>query len=348
MPVETKMLPAAKPLPQISLPASTPPTPEVAQIVYRDGPTGPNFAVTGGSAAQQRVMLAEAEYLRRELAKRHFGTESPAWKTPCRLSLNPQASHATRYVGNPGDDLAVYFYCSLDEMVSRQLPFAVTRAVVATQHGQPPAAWLDYGLADHLQSDEATRKKLDESCRNALRAGTALRLSALFAAAINPPPEPAFKGGFGVYMGIGGGSFKIPLDAPPEQERPHQAQAYSVVRFLAARRPGGGPDAVRRLLQLDTAARAKGWDAALAECYGYESADDLEDHWLAWLKRPSSVVGFTPPAVEPKTGPIVTSAPPKPPTIPATPVAGAEAKSGESPRIPPADVPTLPPAAPPK
>ena len=143
------------------------------------------------------------------------------------------------------------------------------RCVLQYNFGKALPLWAHQGIAifagpRHLQ------ESCDHYCREIVNTGKALRLKVMLPMLENPP------------------DFRVVNN-----------QGHSLVRFLLTRKPHeiGNSDK----LEGDELSRAglmhylnigltKGWADATRVVYSYETVDDLQDAWIAWLRKPESIM----------------------------------------------------------
>jgi RNA polymerase sigma factor (sigma-70 family) len=243
-----------------------------------------NFIVHAPSAVVARAVANEAEYQRREIAKKWLGKELPDWPVPCEVqvaistSVTDRSSTFEYGVGEAGKpalkasrmDLLGPFM----KVLTDQIPHEVTHAVLATHFGKPLPRWADEGIALTAEPD-ADQARHDALCRKLLAEGRGVRLRVLFRMTDYPQDVMALY-----------------------------AQGHSVVRFLVWAHPGGvvvAMDGENRPIARSSVSltrflksgmegnTAESWDKAVKEVYGFiDSVDALEEAWLEWLKKPES------------------------------------------------------------
>lgn len=243
----------------------------------------PNFVVRAPSSEAARAVAAEAERQRKLLGERWLGAEPTPWAKPCeiRVTLVPGPSGgATSFAfaeeGNRGGVVGARMDLrgELRQLLDSVLPHELGHVVLMYHFGKPLPRWADEGSAILAESvvDQAAH---DARCRDVMNEGRAIRLRVL------------------VRM----------MDYPRDLMAVY-TQGHSLVRFLAGpvvRGESGG--FIARVLQRARVDRflaflrvglagntAESWDSAAKDTYGYESMDALEEAWVAWLKKPESVL----------------------------------------------------------
>lgn len=246
-----------------------------------------NFVVYAASPVVARAVAAEAEFQRKEVARRLLGKELPDWPAPCEVRVlldDPNRGSAT--VMEYGKDEAGKPTVKVARMELRGpflavltdlTPHEVTHTVLASFLKKPLPRWADEGIASLAES--AGEQFIHEvRCRELLNAGRGIRLRTLFR-----------------------------MTEFPQDTMVLYAQGQSVCRFLLSRTGPGlpvlsdipyigrlfqaGPEyAEQRLLAfvaLGTDGNtAETWDKAAKQIYGFESVDALEEAWLDSLKTP--------------------------------------------------------------
>jgi|GEM_PF-3003043 len=268
----------------------------VAEASFR----GPNFVVHAPTAVMARVVAAEAEYHRRTFALKWLGQELPKWAEPCVIHVKKDLANGGMSTFTFGKDKAgepalasaeMHLRGEFMQILTISLPHEVMHTVLASHFGKPLPRWADEGIALLAESDEELAVH-DARVRELLNAGRGIRLKVLFR-----------------------------MTEYPKDLIVLYAQGHSLVRFLTNRPiPEGlpalkdlpvlgrlfqlpGEDGQRRLLAFIHLGMQdntrESWTKAVKVVYGFESIDDLEDAWLAWLKKPESVLkpkaGYTPP-----------------------------------------------------
>ncbi|MDB5313524.1 MAG: sigE 36, partial [Gemmataceae bacterium] len=346
--------PGTTPPPAVSaapLPAgpAAPPRPAEAGAGVRDLAAtyrAANFVVHAPTPVIARVVAAEAEFQRREIAKRWLGRDRSAWESPCevRVTIEPGAGSGNttfRFrpdrLGDPPTALVgarTELRGPLETILLSHLPREVTRMILATHLPGPVPPWADAGVSLTAEPDDS-QMTLDAQCRKLPADRRGLRLMALLRMT-GPAPDAGL------------------IDC----------QAHSVVRYLLTRQPNadvgeiiwskggrlrgvmprGGP-AGNGILGFDPENRyesllafvwvgmtentPESWDRAAKEVYGVESVDWLERGWKSWLDNPKS-------AWNPQPEPPAVVTPPAPAGVPVTP----PRRPGEL--VPPTPLPGVP------
>ncbi|HYT92511.1 MAG TPA: hypothetical protein VEL76_27595 [Gemmataceae bacterium] len=217
----------------------------------------PNFQVEAPTPEVARQVGAAAERHRKALAVLWLGKEMAPWAETCALqvdiTLNGTAGSTTFDFAN--DRVCVRkikVRGQLDRVLSSVLPHEIAHTIFAHQVRQPVPRWADEGAAV-LAGDLIDHQRFDRQMRRLLQTGQEMSLRRLFACQDFPPY--------------------------PEQILALYAQGYSVSRFLL--------EVGDRQTFLGFLARAlrEGWDNAVRVSYRYQSVDQLEVAWRAWVRK---------------------------------------------------------------
>ena len=251
-------------------------------------PTASGFTVVGPSRPIIRAIESETLYQWRTAGKRWFaGDRLHEPRTGMSVSYQPDGnfnwSADVKYAAGKASVLHFEVAGPLDRVLERELPFVVTHAALADHLGEGLPAWAVHGLGQLAQVDRY-QAKADLDCRDLLRKGKAVRLSALLA------------GGPTLFTETNG----------------TQSQEHSVCRFLLTLKPDAE---LTRFVKVGM--MLKDWNAAAKQVYDVADADALEAAWLKWMATPASRL-TVPAAVTPPP-----PAPAGPPRIPPTPVGDA-------------------------
>jgi hypothetical protein len=268
--------------PRVPAPAGgAEPRDRVAGVTLRT----PNFEVHAPTAVAARVIAAEAEFHRKELALKWLGRELPAWSSRCQIQFDPGAggdNGTTAFTfGTSAGGKPVLASARMDlrgdfmHTLTALLPHEVMHAVLATHFAKPLPRWADEGLATLAESGTDPAAE-NERCLKLLDAGRGVRMSAF-----------------------------LRMTEYPRDLLALYSQGQSVARFLVSTAaPVGdtelkdlpdvgdlfksGSDAHRRLIAFirlgGETNTAESWARAAKVVYGFKSLDELEKAWLAWLK----------------------------------------------------------------
>lgn len=221
----------------------------------------PLFEVSGGDELANRVVQREAEFIARKVAERWGVQPLPQLKEKWRIVLKIEPTStggATTFTFEQEPkrgvrSMGMQLIGNLEQILRTQLPHEITHCVLAAHFGRPVPRWVDEGVAV-LSESSKEQVGHDRKLREFMNAGRAIRLAKL-----------------------------LPMTEYPRDMIVLFAQGHSLARFLAER------DA-KKLLPLVEASFADGWDKALKTTYGFKDADALEEAWLAWLRKPESVL----------------------------------------------------------
>ena len=194
-----------------------------------------------------------AEYYRKEKAIQWLGREMPPWSEPCPIHVKVTfggAGGATSFNFMHGQVWqTMEIEGAIDRLVMSVLPHEVTHTVFAHYFRCPVPRWADEGGAV-LSEDDVEKSHHDQLVRQILNAGRAIPLRRLFSLTQYPPEVGALY-----------------------------AEGYSVARFLV--------DSSNRQVFLAFVAQGMqgDWDAAVRADYRYQSVEQLEEAWLAYLRN---------------------------------------------------------------
>ena len=246
--------------------------------------TTDNFVVQAPTREAAKAVADAAERHRKAVAERWLGAAQPTWEKPCeiRVSLTPGPSGGATtflYASDPATRPAIggarmQLGGDLRHLLGNVLPHELAHVVLAHHYGKPLPRWADEGFAI-LRESAADQSVHDARCRDLVTEGRGIRLRVLFRM----------------------------MDYPRDLMATY-TQGHSVARFLvgpACREPVGGCfDAVACRVQMSRYLEflrqgidgntAESWDAAALAVYGFASVEAMEEAWLAWLKKPGSVL----------------------------------------------------------
>ncbi len=213
-----------------------------------------NFLVTGADVETCRKIALSAEKYRKELAKLWLGTELSKWDRPCPITVKtdpaPDKSSATVLQFNPKFTIVrMTLQGSYKQILEDLLPHEIAHCVLADSFRKPVPRWADEGAAMQSES-EPERSLQDSAVRRCLKEGKALRLSHLFS-----------------------------LQEYPSDIGTFYAQSSAVTRFLTAQ---FGP---RVFLDFVREGREQSWEVAGREICKFNTVDDMELAWIAWLRK---------------------------------------------------------------
>src|SRR5262249_474980 len=137
----------------------------------------------------------------------------------------------------------------LDSILAGVLPHEVTHAVLAHAAGGPLPRWADEGAA-LLSEDKEEQRRHERSLRQILNSGRAMPLRRLFE-----------------------------LRDYPKDVMVLFTQGYSVTRFLVEQQDHP------TFLKFVRAGAREGWNKAVQRYYRYANVEELEQAWLAQVRR---------------------------------------------------------------
>ncbi|MEM6330525.1 MAG: hypothetical protein AAF790_09775 [Planctomycetota bacterium] len=235
-----------------------------------------NFVVQAPTRALAVEIGESAERWRRQLAIEWLGAEMPAWSKPCPISarVSPRlgAGGETSFIFDRGQvfgwDMKVQG--SRERVLDSVLPHEITHTVFASHFRQPLPRWADEGACTTVEHASEIGKQ-ERMLIRFLKTGRGIAFSDLFAM----------------------------KDYPPEV-MPLYSQGHSVATYLIERR---GKHAFMRFLA--DGLEDENWPAAVRDHYGHGSLMQMQNDWLAWVKRgrprlalepaPTAIAAATPP-----------------------------------------------------
>lgn len=214
-----------------------------------------SFLVTASTPESAQEVAECAERLRRQSAVDWLGHELTLWEEPCAISATVEAQLEaqghTSYVFSRGRPVSwqICVQGTRRAILESVLPHEVLHAVFAAHFGRPLPRWAEEGACISMEQG-TERGDLEWLLPNRLRRGRVLGLPELFA-----------------------------TRTYPQDPLPWYAQSLSVVRFLLAH--GGQREFVGFL---EDGLRNTDWCATTRAHYGYQTLDDLQEAWLAWVR----------------------------------------------------------------
>ena len=213
-----------------------------------------NFTVKAIRADVARQVAEYAEYYRRTKANEWLGREIPDWNDPCQVEVVLKlgdAGGATSFVFDRGRVLGQDMTVEgpLERILHSVLPHEVTHTIFAAKFGRPLPRWADEGGAV-LSEDASELDRHDRLVREVINDNRMIPLHRLFV-----------------------------LTEYPHDVMALYAQGFSIANYLVTLK--GKP----YFLDFVSEGQTKGWDRALASYYGIYSTDNLENHWIAWLRE---------------------------------------------------------------
>ena len=247
-PAEPTGLPTVRAVPAAPPPVAAPSDPAAT---YRSA----NFVVHAPTHRVARLVGEAAEQHRKAQALSWLGKELPPWPEPCPITValtDSGAGGATSFAFDGGAvrEQHMHLEGSLDRLLANTLPHEVTHTVFAHHFGGPVPRWADEGGA-LLSEDDEEQQRHDKLLRQIVDTpGRAIPLRRLF-------PMPDY----------------------PSDIMALFAEGYSVTRFLVERKDRPTFLAFVRQGMRDD------WDGAARRHYGSRDVDDLEQAWLAQVRR---------------------------------------------------------------
>ncbi len=213
-----------------------------------------NFRVEAANERIAQVVGDAAERERKARALAWLGKELPAWGERCtiRVTVTSRGNGGFTNV-NFGDGKVgsreVDVKGNLEDILTCVLPHEITHTIFADYFGEPMPRWADEGAAV-LSEDKSIKQKYHADLASLLKAQRALPLRRLMAVTTYPDDPMALY-----------------------------TEGYALTEFLVNRKDR------KTFLQFLKDGKHHGWEDALKDTYGYKSVDQLEDAWLAEMKR---------------------------------------------------------------
>lgn len=219
-----------------------------------------NFIVEAATPALARQVAEQAESYREQLAMHWLGAPLPAWPNPCPIQVvsgpHLPAQGVTTYNPIPARDFQMEVVGSQQRILDSVLPHEVTHTVLATHFGRPLPRWADEGICTTVEH-ESERSKHEVKLLEFLRSHRGIAMNQLFL-----------------------------MKDYPADVLPMYAQGYSVCQFLIDQK---GPREFIRFL--GNYLRHPSWTKNLRNHYGYESLQEFQDYWIAWVAAGSGSSG---------------------------------------------------------
>jgi hypothetical protein len=191
-----------------------------------------------------------AERLLTDLSRQWLGRELPPWPDPCPISvtLGSDASRgSTTFVFNDGKVTRqeMHLEGTLERILDGVLPHEMTHVVLTQHFRRPFPRWADEGGAT-LGEGQAERARYREQMRQLLATpGRCIPLRDLFGLGAYPRDAFAFYG-----------------------------SGFSVSNYLVALKGR------RKFLEFVGTGMEGDWDAAVRQCYEFDTVEELERAWL--------------------------------------------------------------------
>lgn len=230
-----------------------------------------NFVVKGVSPEMCEKIAVSAERARKDLAMRWLGKELPTWTKPCPITVHTDArlgsSSATTFEFDPKFTINGMELSGSSEQIFNFLRHEVTHTILADAFRKPVPRWADEGAAT-LSENQSEIQRYDALIRKRLKEGKALRLSHLFS-----------------------------LKDYPNDVTTFYSQSASVTAFLI---DGVNLKGIERasFVRFVADGMERGWQGAVQGIYGFETIEDLERAWIAWLRKTQPKAAATNPPVQ--------------------------------------------------
>jgi hypothetical protein len=213
-----------------------------------------NFIVQAATPQLAKQFGDAAEYYRKEKAMLWLGQEMAAWPQPCPLTVKVTMGGpggATSFVFDQGRVLRQNMEIEgpLDRLLASVLPHEITHTVFAYYFRRPVPRWADEG-GSVLSEDDPERIRHDKLVRQILNEGRAIPLRRLFT-----------------------------LRDYPREVMCLYAEGFSMANFLV------NSSNRQTYLRFVAQGMSQGWDGAVRTYYRYNSVEELEQAWLAELRR---------------------------------------------------------------
>ena len=212
-----------------------------------------NFIVETARQDDAEEFARLAEHYRKTKATEWLGKEMPNWRSPCRLRVhvtNTGAGGATTFDFNNGQvSQEMQIEGARERLKNSVLPHEITHTVFAHHFRRPVPRWADEGGSVYSE-DDLERTRHDKLCKQILNSGEGIQLKALFQMRDYPRNVMALY-----------------------------AQGYSVTKFLVEQSDR------QTFLNFVSSGMQNGWDGASREFYSFKSVQDLEEGWIAHLKK---------------------------------------------------------------
>jgi hypothetical protein len=213
-----------------------------------------NFVVYAPNAQIAQKVGQAAEHYRRQKAIQWLGHEMPNWPQRCPITVKVTMNGpggATSFVFDQGRVLKQNMEIEgpLDRLLASVLPHEITHTVFAYYFGCPVPRWADEG-GSVLSEDEPEKDRHDKLVRQILNHNQAIPARSLFG-----------------------------LRDYPRNVMCLYAEGFSISNYLVSTsdRP--------TFLKFVAHGMRYGWDSAAKTYYRHNSVEELEEAWLAELRR---------------------------------------------------------------
>ncbi len=213
-----------------------------------------NFVVNAPTPQIAQQVGQYAEYYRKQKALQWLGHEMQTWPQPCPLTVKVTMGGpggATSFMFDQGRVLRQEMNIEgpLDRLLASVLPHEITHTVFASYFRCPVPRWADEG-GSVLSEDEPEKNRHDRLVRQILNEGRAIPLRRLFG-----------------------------LRDYPREVMCLYAEGFSMSNYLV------GLSDRQTFLRFVAAGMSQGWDNAVRTYYRHNSVEELEQAWLAELRR---------------------------------------------------------------
>ncbi|MDO4550979.1 MAG: hypothetical protein Q4C96_06980 [Planctomycetia bacterium] len=213
-----------------------------------------NFIVSAHDPEIAQKMAVRAEELRKEMAELWLGEPLPRWYKRAKIKIrigNLAPGGQTSFIFNNGEvygwDMSIQG--TEERIYDSVLPHEITHMILASHFRCPVPRWADEGAATFTES-LAERQKYQKMLIRFLKGQKGI------------PMDRLFK-----------------MDEYPNDPLPLYAQGYSVSEFLIRQR---GPKYFVYFVQ-KSMERECSWNDLIYECYGYQTLQELQSDWVAWV-----------------------------------------------------------------
>jgi hypothetical protein len=218
----------------------------------------PNFVVTAPTQQIAEQVGQQAEKYRRELAIEWLGKTMPNWARPCpvtvQIGAHLGAGGVTSFVFDRGEVFGwqMNIQGPLDRALDSVLPHEVTHTIFASHFRRPLPRWADEGGCTTVEH-ESERYKQQKMLIQFLQTGRGIPFSQMFV-----------------------------MKEYPRDILPLYAQGHSLSSMLIAK---GGKQ--KFLAYVGEGLDTEDWVTTTKKFYGFDSLGDLQETWLAWVRRGS-------------------------------------------------------------
>ncbi len=213
-----------------------------------------NFTVSAHDPKIAQKMATRAEELRKSLAELWLGKTLPNWFKRADIKirigqLSPGGQ--TTFIFNDGEvyDWNMSIQGTEERIYDSVLPHEITHMILASHFRQPVPRWADEGAATFTES-LAERQKYQKMLLRYLKGQQGIPMDRLFG-----------------------------MDEYPQDPLPLYAQGYSVSEFLIRQR---GPKYFVYFVECSMQRKCP-WSELIYDCYGYETLQELQADWVAWV-----------------------------------------------------------------